>query len=305
MDDNTKNMFASVGAGIAKKLLLGFGASLVTHGVIAGNQVETFASIGMTLVVAGWSLWNDYGKAIVMSQLEVLKAKSLAQAEKMQINGVKQVTAEEIAAQSPKLTEASVQKTAATLPASIQDNIAPAKVAVILLAIGLAFLLTAAPSSAQGLLKLPLARAPAPATTAAAGLQKIMDDIANVKQELVDGAIADIEAADADASSVDANTGKMRDLIAHTCYPAEIQFLKSLPTATAPTGKFVIVQMFQKKRDFVMLIQAGLPDYLKIGCAPLLGDEVQILTKTLGLIGVKAALGALVPGGGLLAGLTF
>ena len=36
------------------------------------------------------------------------------------------------------------------------------------------------------------------------------------------------------------------------------------------------VQLFQKKRDFVAQIQAGIPVYLKLGCAPLLGDEAAI-----------------------------
>lgn len=160
------------------------------------------------------------------------------------------------------------------------------------------------PANAQiNLLPKPKAAvaAPAPAT----GLAKFINDIESVKAELIADVIADINAADADASATDPETGKMRDLISHTCYPAEIRFLQSLPAARPLTGKFTAVQLFQKKRDFVLLIQAGLPDYLKIGCAPLLGDEASIFAKSLALVGVHAALNALVPGGGVLAGLTF
>jgi hypothetical protein len=124
MDDSTKNMMLTLGAGVAKKLLLGVGAAAVSHGLIAGNQVETFVSVGMVVVGAGWSLWNDYGKAIVLSQLDVLKAKSLAQAAKMRQSGVAPVTADQIAEQSPTLTPAQVSKTVATLPPAVQATVA-------------------------------------------------------------------------------------------------------------------------------------------------------------------------------------
>lgn len=155
------------------------------------------------------------------------------------------------------------------------------------------------------LLPKPRAVAAAPAAAPATGLAKFIGDIEAVKAELIADVIADINAADADASAIDPETGKMRDEIAHACYPAEVRFLQSLPAAKPLTGKFTAVQLFQKKRDFVMLIQAGLPIYLKIGCAPLLGDEASIFGKSLALVGVHAALNALVPGGGVLAGLTF
>jgi len=102
----------TIGTGIAKKLLLGVGAAAASHGLIAGNQVETFVSVGMVVIAAGWSLWNDYGKAIVMSKLEVVKAQSMAQAEKLRNAGLRQPTVTEIAAAHPTLTPADVAKAA-------------------------------------------------------------------------------------------------------------------------------------------------------------------------------------------------
>lgn len=123
MDDTTKNMALSLATGIIKKGLVTLGASAVTHGIISSNQTETFVAGGMFLAGVGWSLWNDYGKAIVLSQLEVLKAKSLAQAEKMKNAGVSPVTVNQIAAQSDKLSTADVAKTVATLPTAVQANV--------------------------------------------------------------------------------------------------------------------------------------------------------------------------------------
>jgi hypothetical protein len=80
MDDATRKMIITVGAGLVRKVLMLQAAGLVSHGIINSNQTEMVVSIGMALVGAGWSFWNDYGRAIVLSQLEVLKAKSLAQA---------------------------------------------------------------------------------------------------------------------------------------------------------------------------------------------------------------------------------
>lgn len=133
MDDSTKTMFLTLASGVIKKGLITLGATAATHGVIASNQTETFVAAGMFLVGAGWSFWNDYGKAIVLSQLEVLKAKSLAQAAKAQEAGVAQVTTSEIAAQSPTLRPTEVAKTIATLPAPIQANVAKVMLVAFLL----------------------------------------------------------------------------------------------------------------------------------------------------------------------------
>lgn len=132
MDDKTKTLMLTMATGVIKKGLLTLGASLTAHGVIAGNQVETFAAIGMVLVSAGWSFYQDYGKAILISQLDVLKAKSLAQAAKMTQNGVTPVTTTEIAIQSPTLSPREVASTVATLPEVIKANVKPLVLVAIL-----------------------------------------------------------------------------------------------------------------------------------------------------------------------------
>lgn len=133
-------------------------------------------------------------------------------------------------------------------------------------------------------------------------LTKIMNDISKVKAEVITGTVADITAADADAATLLNSTdpASFKDPIAHACYPAEIKFLQSLPSADAPTGSYVLVQLFQRKRDFVAQLQAGIPAYLKLGCAALLGDEIQILTKSLALVGVTLGANMLLPGSGIL-----
>jgi hypothetical protein len=308
MDDATRNMIVTIGAGIAKKVLLGLGATLATHGIINSNQTETFVSAGMVVIGIGWSLWNDFGRAIILSQLEVLKAKCLAQAEQARNARLPPITANQIAAQSRTMSPTDVTKAVATLPAEIQANVKAAAL-VAILALGALFAF-AGDASAQIKVRLPdplklnqpaqPAAAPAP-RTAADPLARVMDQLAAVQQKVVDGVVADIMAADADAASLTnpADPTSFKDPISHACYPAGIKFLQSLPVATAPTGEFILVQLFQKKRDFIAQIRAGLPVYLKLGCAPLLGDEAAIFTKLIGLVGVKVGLDALAPGLGL------
>lgn len=169
--------------------------------------------------------------------------------------------------------------------------------------------------------------APAPAASSSDPLANFMAQLEKIKAEDIAAVIADITLADADAGTiitpaipaspaipavpatptlpavpaVPAFAGApavVKDAIAHACYPATIQFLQSIPAVAAPTGKFVGVQLFQAKRDFIAQLQAGLPTYLRIGCAPLLGDEVHIALQVFNMIGIKvvpAALTAIMP----------
>jgi hypothetical protein len=127
MDDSTKKVLMTLATGAVKKVLLTAGAAATTHGLIADIPAETYTAGAVFIVSAGWSFWNDYGKAIILSQLEVLKARSLASAKKIHDAGLKSVTVAEIAAQSPTLTEAQVTKVASTLPPSIQATVVPTK----------------------------------------------------------------------------------------------------------------------------------------------------------------------------------
>lgn len=142
------------------------------------------------------------------------------------------------------------------------------------------------------------ASAPAAQPDVVATLDQFMAKLEAITQTVITNSVADITAANADASTVitpatATSAAVVRDPIAAACYPALIQFLQNLPTGTPTTGTFIAVQLFQKKRDFIAQLQAGLPSYLKIGCAALLGSEVQILTQALGLVGITVATGGI------------
>jgi hypothetical protein len=122
---NTLNkMIVTYGPAVVRKLLMLQGLWFVQHGVFASSYVEVYVSVGTAAVGAGWSFWNDYGRDIVLSQLEVLKAKSLAQAAKLKDAGLPPVTVNQIAAQSATLTADNVIKMIPKLPAAVQANIA-------------------------------------------------------------------------------------------------------------------------------------------------------------------------------------
>lgn len=182
--------------------------------------------------------------------------------------------------------------------------------AVIAFALMLASIAAILPAHAQPKLPIPLPRPkpaaaviPAPARSNDP-LSQFMDQLEKVKAENIAAVISDIEAADADAGTVvtpaiaanpsatpptAAIDAVVRDPIAHACYPALIKFLQSTPTFQPASGKLVGFQLFQRKRDFVAQLKAGLPIYLKLGCAPLLGDEVNSFIQIMAMIGVKIA----------------
>lgn len=128
-------------------------------------------------------------------------------------------------------------------------------------------------------------------TSLASTITGLMNQVQSVKAEIITNVVADITAADADAVA-------NNDVISHACYPAAAKFLQSLPVATAPTGTYTGVQLFQKKRDFTATLQAGLPTYLKLGCSALIGDEINTFVTLMNMVGVKilpAAATALFP----------
>jgi len=126
MDDSTKTWMTTLAIGAVQKGLMIGGSALAAHGFTSmGTNTELYAGAATAIVAAGISFWRDYGRAIITSQLEVLKARSIAAAKKLQDNGVAAVTTTEIAAQSPTLTPAQVSKVAATLPPSVASTIVP------------------------------------------------------------------------------------------------------------------------------------------------------------------------------------
>lgn len=124
MDDVNKKIILSLASGAAEKGFILAGGMLAAHGWISGSQTETFVSIGMAGLPIVYSFVQDYVAPILKAQLEVLKAKSLAQAAKLSQAGLPPVTVTQIADQSPTLTPAAVDKAIKTLPAAVQANIA-------------------------------------------------------------------------------------------------------------------------------------------------------------------------------------
>lgn len=291
------------------------GIILVINGALIGSAsqlTDLFGPVAVKYIIALASLGNSvFGGIITMvtgqgSQIKNVLA--MPGVENIAVNGKAGPTLAAIAVDP-------LQDKIAPTTAAMEKVTATAAKAVIILALLLGGLFAfGGDASAQGIrvrlpdpLKLnqsapatPVAK-PTAAVSAGDWLSKVMDQLAAVNQKVVDGIVSDINAADVDAATL-TNTSdptSFQDPISHACYPAAVKFLQSLPVATPPTGEFIVVQLFQKKRDFVAQIRAGLPVYLKLGCAPLLGDEAAILGKLLALVGVKAGLDAIAPGLGL------
>lgn len=114
----------SVGTMLATKGLSVLAGIAVTHGLMTSSNTETFISAGLLVVSLAWSGYTEYGRPILLAQLEVLKAKSLAQAAALKKANVPNVTVAQIAAQSPTLTQAQVVTAVATLPPEIKATVA-------------------------------------------------------------------------------------------------------------------------------------------------------------------------------------
>lgn len=139
--------------------------------------------------------------------------------------------------------------------------------------------------------------ASATTTSATDPLTTLVNDISAKSADFVVNVVSAIQEADADASTLSnaSDPTSFRDPISHACYPAQIQFLKSLPQIVAIKAPmpYNLIVLFQRKRDLIIELKAGLPTYLKLACSALLGDEKTIFIQTLGLIGVTGVTGAL------------
>ena len=135
------------------------------------------------------------------------------------------------------------------------------------------------------------------ATSPADLLQSLMDKVSKIAPQIITNVVNAIKEADADAATLTnpADPTSFRDPISHACYPAQIQFLQSLPQvqAISSPAPYNLIVLFQRKRDLVAQIKLGLPSYLKVGCAAMLQDEKTIFIQTVGLIGVTVGAGAL------------
>ena len=99
--------------------------------------------------------------------------------------------------------------------------------------------------------------------------------------------VADLQAADAIAQA-------NNDALGHACYPALVQLIQSLPQASPSTTVAGAFSVFETARVTRIKVEsaagASLPDYLKLGCAPLLMDEQTFLLR-LAAIGAGSAIG--------------
>lgn len=301
MDDATKTMMLTLASGVIKKGLITLGATAATHGVISSNQTETFVAVGMALVGLGWSFWNDYGRAIVLSQLEVLKAKSLAQAAKMRDAGVPPVTVNQVAAASPTLTPAAVTKAIAAMPAEVQQNVA--KVVALLAVASLLAFAYAGDAHAQvrkpqvtgdivadtkaNLGIQPAAAASAPSGSIDSAVSNFNSGIQKITKDLVDKAIADVTAAQTDAQN-------HNDQISKPCWDANLALLKSLPSQwETPPSPIGIALGIQIQRDLLNAITGNDATSLKVACAALWGDQLRIVGNLGALLGIRIATGGL------------
>lgn len=100
--------------------------------------------------------------------------------------------------------------------------------------------------------------------------------------------VTDLQAADADAVATN-------DSIAHTCYPALIQFVQSLPSSTGSTTVSGAFSAFQKGRDLRNVAAGGVPTYLTLGCGPLYAQVHADLLTFLAGVGAAGALPVLTP----------
>lgn len=113
----TQTMVTTLGATVAKTLLMTVGSGLAAKGVITGPGVDTFVAAGMLGVGMLWSFWTSYGRAIAIAQLEIWKAKSQAQVDALHKAGVTPPTAAQIADKipDPKVTAEVVAKAMAAM----------------------------------------------------------------------------------------------------------------------------------------------------------------------------------------------
>ncbi|MCC8968183.1 hypothetical protein H8A95_39240 [Bradyrhizobium sp. Pear76] len=280
-------------------LLQWIGIILLFNGTLIGGSnylSDLFISgTAVKAIIAVASLGNIFlGGLVTMFSSQGSMVKTVAAmpgVDSIAVNSLANKTLAQLAT-SGSPDAAKVEATAAAQAAVTQT----ARAIAILLAIIISATLFAFSGSAQAQgIKV---RAPAAKSTAQADpLKTLMDEIAAKKAEFVTNVVAAVQEADDDAATLTnpSDPTSFRDPIAHACYPAQIKFLQSLPQVQAIKAQapYDVIVLFQRKRDLIAQIKAGLPGYLKVGCAALLQDERTILVQTLGLIGVTVGAGAL------------
>lgn len=106
-----------------------------------------------------------------------------------------------------------------------------------------------------------------------------------ITKDVIDFAITDLTAASADATT-------HNDKISQPCWDAQVSFLKSLPAEQPnPPEKIGIALAIQISRDLREAISGNEQTSLKVACAALLGDQLNILNQVLGAVGIGALTG--------------
>jgi hypothetical protein len=113
------------------------------------------------------------------------------------------------------------------------------------------------------------------------------DQVRKITKEIVDKAIADVQAASDDAA-------KHNDTIAKPCWDANLALLKGLPSQwETPPADIGLALGIQIQRDLLNSITGNDASSLKVACAPLWGDQLQIVANVGALLGIKIATGGL------------
>jgi hypothetical protein len=111
--------------------------------------------------------------------------------------------------------------------------------------------------------------------------------VRKITKEIVDKAIADVQAASDDAA-------KHNDTIAKPCWDANLALLKGLPSQwESPPADIGLALGIQIQRDLLNSITGNEATSLKVACAPLWGDQLQIIANVGALLGIKIATGGL------------
>lgn len=113
-------------------------------------------------------------------------------------------------------------------------------------------------------------------------LADIGKKLQTVAKDIVDKGISDLTAASTDAQN-------RNDKISKPCWDAQVNFLKLLPVEwqTPPTdiGPALAIQI---SRDLINTVTGNDDGSLKVACAALIGDQINIINQVLAVVGVQA-----------------
>lgn len=133
----------------------------------------------------------------------------------------------------------------------------------------------------------PGATAPTAGTVDSA-LSTFNSSLEKLTKELVDKAIADVTAAQLDATN-------HNDVISLPCWNANLTLLNGLPTQwpTPPTFPVGLALGIQIQRDLLNAITGDSQTSLKVACAALWGDQLKIVANVAAMLGIRIATGGL------------